>query len=283
MQEFNLTVPFSNMRLTVTLWKDHFRLSRQSGSVTLSTQLKSIHRHNDYEIFLISEAPLTVHTLDTTETYEQAVVIIPPKLDHFVSFEESIHGYYLYLSIDKASDEKGFFERLGNISPNRVTALPLGEDERFYADRIDRDLKRPEPTETLPHLFALLFDSLFAELISDGESGSNVETKYERYANTIDQYLSLHYSEPIRLSDLSRELFLCPKQTSRILQRTYGCSFSELVNRNRLSAACMLLRYTELDIGEIAAQVGYEYENYFYSVFRKAYGITPKQYRQMKQ
>ena len=86
--------------------------------------------------------------------------------------------------------------------------------------------------------------------------------------------------QTIRLSDLARELYLCEKQVSRILHNAYGCSLSDLVNRYRLSAAQMLLRYTDLEIGEIASQVGYEHENYFFTLFRNANGMTPKQYRE---
>jgi len=42
----------------------------------------------------------------------------------------------------------------------------------------------------------------------------------------------------------------------------------------------MLLLYTELEIKEIASQVGYESDNYFYTLFRQAYKMTPKQYRE---
>lgn len=40
-----------------------------------------------------------------------------------------------------------------------------------------------------------------------------------------------------------------------------------------------MIRYTDLDIREIAFALGYEYENYFYTVFRKHYGITTIAYR----
>ena len=42
----------------------------------------------------------------------------------------------------------------------------------------------------------------------------------------------------------------------------------------------MLLKYTSMPISEISATVGYSHENYFFTMFRKEYGVTPKKYRE---
>ena len=113
----------------------------------------------------------------------------------------------------------------------------------------------------------------------DGSLPKTEESRRTKHINIIDVYLSEHYAESITLTELSRELYLCEKQISRIIRKEYGCSLSELINRRRLAVACMLLKYTNMPICEIADAVGYEYENYFFTVFKKAYGITPMKYR----
>jgi AraC-like DNA-binding protein len=42
-----------------------------------------------------------------------------------------------------------------------------------------------------------------------------------------------------------------------------------------------LLRTTDLSIGEVAQQCGYQVESTFYRLFKKFYNISPGQYRRM--
>ena len=102
----------------------------------------------------------------------------------------------------------------------------------------------------------------------------------QRYTNRIDLFIAEHYREKIRLSDLAETLYLCPKQVTRIIRKNYGCSFSDLVRDHRLRLARAMLESTEESISSIARAVGFEYENYFYTLFRKAYTITPAEYRE---
>ncbi len=47
----------------------------------------------------------------------------------------------------------------------------------------------------------------------------------------------------------------------------------------KINLAQIMLAETELQIGEIAARVGYFDGNYFTKVFKKHTGVTPNQYR----
>ena len=113
-------------------------------------------------------------------------------------------------------------------------------------------------------------------------SPSREKKKRTRTVNLIDRYINEHYREKIRLSDLSKALYLCPKQISRVLRKEYGCTLPDLINQRRLDLACTMLRESDADVGQIAQRVGYEYENYFYTLFRKAFGMTPGEYREKK-
>ena len=65
----------------------------------------------------------------------------------------------------------------------------------------------------------------------------------------------------------------------RFFRQDVGRSFVELVREIRLQKACMLLQNTEMQVSDIAAQVGYESEGYFYRLFKNQYGVTPLEYR----
>ncbi|MBQ2932742.1 MAG: helix-turn-helix transcriptional regulator [Clostridia bacterium] len=52
-----------------------------------------------------------------------------------------------------------------------------------------------------------------------------------------------------------------------------------MVREKRLSQVCFFIESTNMNIDEIAALVGYENVSFFYRLFKKTFGVSPKQYR----
>lgn len=61
-----------------------------------------------------------------------------------------------------------------------------------------------------------------------------------------------------------------------------GCSIHHEIHQAKLERAKNLLSTTELPIAEIAQSCGYPSLQYMYSVFKKAFAKTPKEYRSNK-
>ena len=81
------------------------------------------------------------------------------------------------------------------------------------------------------------------------------------------------------LSELSRLLHYDISSISREIKNKTGKTYTELVQEKRLSQACFLLKNTTMTIDEIASNVGYENISFFYRLFKKSYGISPKKYK----
>jgi len=81
---------------------------------------------------------------------------------------------------------------------------------------------------------------------------------------------------------LPRFLRLCsvsPAHLSRVVRTLYGVTPTELVNRCRLDHAKMLLATTVEDAETIAFRCGFNHVPYFYRLFRRSEGVTPREYR----
>ena len=95
----------------------------------------------------------------------------------------------------------------------------------------------------------------------------------------------LYHTSDLRFGNAGAIAVLTDSQATnwpdkRELFRPYSpLASGELVNRKRLAVACMLLKYTNLPISEISANVGYGHENYFFTLFRRTYGVSPRAYR----
>ena len=58
-----------------------------------------------------------------------------------------------------------------------------------------------------------------------------------------------------------------------------GCSLREYINRQRVEKAKTLLKFSNMNISEIAYSIGIEDPLYFSKLFKKYVGVPPKQYR----
>ncbi len=90
-------------------------------------------------------------------------------------------------------------------------------------------------------------------------------------------YIRAHYSN-ISLADVAGVVGLSPAYFSSLFKKETGLSFTNYVNRIRISESKRLLRQ-EGSIADIALMVGYSDQSYFSNVFRKCEGVTPKSWR----
>lgn len=102
------------------------------------------------------------------------------------------------------------------------------------------------------------------------------------YNDLIDTFFETHLKDNPMADELAAKLYVSRRQLSRLLQKNYGMSFREKLLRTRLDRAAWLLRHTEMNVSQVAAEVGYTVPSSFYHVFREQYGITPEAYRTEK-
>ena len=81
------------------------------------------------------------------------------------------------------------------------------------------------------------------------------------------------------LTELCDMLHLPMHVLSKMIKKTTGFNFKELLQRKRLSKAVELMCDTDLPISDIIAAVGYENNSYFHRVFKERYGVTPRAFR----
>ncbi len=284
MKEHVIKADLSDVRLTATLFETSFFVNPETAPMWSISKLKSFHWHSNYEIFLINRGSLSLVTEKETSEVEHSLLIIPPFVEHY-TFPKEIEGYAMNFSVEPIPKNSALtVETVVERLSAGVTVLPLTADERFYAEHIAQCLLHESPLKNLEHLVPLLFSEVFHRIKPKNEAQVSEIGKHTKYIDDIDLYISHHYGENIGLSDLADVLHLCTRQITRIIRKEYGCSLSELVARRRLSTACMLLKHTELSVNAVAANVGYgDHETYFYSLFKKKYGMTPTQYRTQAQ
>ena len=92
-------------------------------------------------------------------------------------------------------------------------------------------------------------------------------------------YMEGHFCSSISVAELAQMSGYSQRQFSRLFKEAYGVSPNAYITNLRIQKAQQLLQNTQLPIGEIAWNCGFEDQNYFSRMFRQTAGVTPSAYR----
>lgn len=85
--------------------------------------------------------------------------------------------------------------------------------------------------------------------------------------------------DPINVQLLAQRLRISPNYLSAVFKSETGMRLTEYITNVKMQEAARLIRETQRSVAEISVEVGYENANYFSSLFKKQYGVTPSEYR----
>lgn len=183
----------------------------------------------------------------------------------------------------------------------------LGEDADYYVERI------PGRGNTVPvaadaqkeavRLFRYCLDALYEgygqrTLIYAAQSVQHILSLllYRNHAlpteqrkkdwrsdlESIFEFMHAHLNEPLRLEDFAREAGLSVSHFSELFRSQTGQSPMAYFIHLRMRLACRLLDLSNKPIKVVAIETGYKDPYYFSRVFKKAMGLSPEKYREIK-
>ncbi|PPA69359.1 response regulator [Jeotgalibacillus proteolyticus] len=98
----------------------------------------------------------------------------------------------------------------------------------------------------------------------------------------IKQYIIEHAHEDLSLELISREAGLSPIYMSKLFKEKLGINYISFLTECRLEKAKKLMRDSEKSMKEISIDIGYHDPNYFSKVFKKAFHMSPTDYRKQR-
>ena len=163
-------------------------------------------------------------------------------------------GEYLYFKVSEVL-------QIQNLLENMIYSLVTGNGED---NRINQT--------TMGLIFLYLLDSVqYVEM--------RVPNQYENMISMSTlNYIEQQY-RTATLTELCENLHLPMHVLSKMIKKTTGFNFKELLQRKRLNKAVELMCETDLPISDIIAAVGYENNSYFHRVFKERFHTTPRAFR----
>jgi YesN/AraC family two-component response regulator len=131
--------------------------------------------------------------------------------------------------------------------------------------------------ETLDEIFAE-FGAILSAIFEDQKRGT--ESKDNFIIDTIKDVIQGNYSNPnLSLQEIADMLRMSSAYVGRIFKKQETISVADYINEIRLLKSVMLLENNNLPVNEISEKVGFSSPSYFFKLFKKRFGTTPKDYR----
>jgi AraC-like DNA-binding protein len=108
----------------------------------------------------------------------------------------------------------------------------------------------------------------------------------EKENNPVSQVIRFvkdHLAESVSVADMAQEVRMSPSALTTVFTETTGMSPYQFVKRMRLDRAGTLLVEQDLNVGEVAHQVGYASLSHFINEFKRYFGATPRNYAAAQQ
>ena len=196
------------------------------------------------------------------------------------SYYEPIYRVIIQGNLQQIIDELTLLEKIVLENTPRVS-ITKQLFTQFVMDvfHLFEHLKADDMTDIVKNIHAI---TTFEDLVAyTKETLTSFFGQYRMNENVVSvlEVIGRDYQKELSLKDISKDLFINPVYLGQLIKKETNSTFAELLNKQRIKAAQQLLLSTNDSIEDICYTVGYSNVGYFYKVFRKLCGKSPKAYR----
>jgi AraC family transcriptional regulator, transcriptional activator of pobA len=247
------------------------------------------HRHDFYQIFWMRHGSPSFN-LDfyhfTIETH--ALVFVPPGAVHNFGEMNAAEGFTLSFQEDFLEGE-GYsvylFAECPPLDPAQIrTVLTVPqlsvEIVHGYCTRMFGELKAKQ--EGYKTATASLLRLLFVE-IRRCLSSPSVPSSFHKYSPLTARFLRLLNARPYRLttaSEVAKLLGVSRSWLNQLVRQETSKNLTDHLQARLILESKRLLAHSDLNVSEIAYQLGCEDPSYFTRLFRQVEGVSPREFRE---
>ena len=200
-------------------------------------------------------------------------------------------GFSISLNPDTLSQALPPALALGGVSPQEILRRfcpqghPMSLPAQTALDHIFSPLYDLPEALRLPY-YTLKVQELLLYLSQQAPAGERASNQYlsqqVEIIRAIHDQLMAHPNQRTTIEALAKEYHLNTSTLKAVFKAVYGQPIASHMKHHRMQEAARLLRETDLSIGDIAQQVGYENQSKFSNVFRDIFQVLPTEYRRQQ-
>ncbi|MBO7148890.1 MAG: helix-turn-helix transcriptional regulator [Clostridia bacterium] len=246
-----------------------------------------IHWHEYYEVEYIKRgnARLSING-SVFEGGEGCLTFLSPMDFHHV---ESTDGNKFILSVcairEEAVPDELKLMLEGYKPPYFLKIKPESQIDKLL-DYFDTVCDKNDDETSARYIAHLIISLLVREVMQ----GKNLIKPADMVANDnqlknikmIMQYIELHYNEKISREDIAREFNYSPVYLSKFFKKLTGEGLFDHIKGVRMKMAQKLLGTTDMAIGDVIKEVGYNSPSLFYKHYYEYFSTTPFLYKSQK-
>lgn len=145
--------------------------------------------------------------------------------------------------------------------------------------RLKEISRTPDQELLIRNTLSMAWLLLLAEIEKHFETPQLLETEKQNRIKSMLSYIHRNFADKVTLEKIAAAANVSEREANRIFQKTVRQTPFEYLMSCRLNSAKELLSHTDLPITEISYRCGFTDSAYMGKQFRKAYGMTPKEYR----
>lgn len=250
------------------------------------------HTHNYYEFYFFLEGDISIQIDKETFPIKHGdILLVPPMLPHrpiIHSLEIPYRRFVLWVSCD-------YWNHLMQISPDYGYLMQYVQTSRQYIFHND-----PITFNTVQSKILRLLEEIHSErfgrsaqislcvndlvlclnrLIYERTVPHPQNEELDLYQQLL-KYIEQHLDEDLSLETLSKKFYVSKYHIAHIFTDNLGISIHQYITKKRLTL-CREAILGKSSITEIYTTFGFGDYSSFYRAFKKEYGISPKDYRDM--
>jgi AraC family transcriptional activator of pobA len=248
------------------------------------------HRHDFYQIFWITRGKrsLTID-FDHFPVAAPSLVFVPPGAVHTFGTLEFTRGYMLSFQqdfLEAQGHSIDLFQDCPAFDPAHFRAvlqvLPASEERvNSYFGQIfaEFNAKQQRHQTATAALLRLLFVEIGRALISCGDSNS-----FQKYSPLTARFLRRLNSRPYQIasaSEVSKFLGVSRSWLNQLVRKETGKNLTHHLQARLVLESKRLLAHSDLNISEIAYQLGFEDASYFTRLFKQIARTSPREFREL--
>ncbi len=263
----------------------------------------NIFRIDSARAMEIAASPDKPHSHD----FEELIVGIKGRLDHFVDFRSKIIEAPLVSFIAKGKAHRvitllqdgdfdmwvlrfrsefiaeTIFQLYNSFHNNADQVLQTGacfNRLNTICEIINQEMKQSTPDLAIVRLLlSALFIMIESERKKTTENANSINSiQNETFINFLN-ILEDNFRRPLNVDFYAEKLFMSSRNLNLICQKIMNQSVSEIIETRKLTEAKNLLASTNKSISEIGFELGFNEKSYFSNVFKKKSGQTPSEFR----